>query len=89
MVRQQQAQAITPPPADVHIGTEAFAVAGTNEWRVLTWIKDADCDPVVGLCAALSSEGRGTECENLGHPKCGGLFLSSPPSELSSLESLT
>src|SRR5215472_7414302 len=23
--------------------TEAFAVAGTNEWHVLTWIKDADC----------------------------------------------
>ena len=40
MVRQQQAQAITPPPGDVHIGTEAFAVAGTNEWHVLTWIKD-------------------------------------------------
>jgi hypothetical protein len=31
MVRQQQAQATTPPPADVHIGTEAFAVAGTKE----------------------------------------------------------
>jgi hypothetical protein len=30
MVRQQQAQAITPPPAGVHIGTQAFAVAGTN-----------------------------------------------------------
>ena len=30
MVRQQQAQAITPPPAGVHIGTEAFAVAGTK-----------------------------------------------------------
>jgi len=39
MVRQQQAQAITPPPAGVHIGTQAFAVAGTNEWHVLTWIK--------------------------------------------------
>jgi hypothetical protein len=49
MVRQQQAQAITPPPAGVHIGTEAFAVAGTNEWHVLTQIKDADCDPVVGM----------------------------------------
>jgi len=49
MVRQQQAQAITPPPAGVHIGTEAFAVAGTNEWHVLTEIKDADCDPVVGM----------------------------------------
>jgi hypothetical protein len=49
MVRQQQAQAITPPLAGVHIGTEAFAVAGTNEWHVLTWIKDADCDPRVGL----------------------------------------
>jgi len=48
MVRQQQAQAITPPPAGVHIGTQAFAVAGTNEWHVLTWIKDADCDPVLG-----------------------------------------
>jgi hypothetical protein len=33
----------------VHIGTEAFAVAGTNEWHVLTQIKDADCDPVVGI----------------------------------------
>jgi hypothetical protein len=30
MVRQQQAQAITPLPAGVHIGTEAFAVAGTK-----------------------------------------------------------
>jgi len=49
MVRQQQAQAITPPLAGVHIGTEAFAVAGTSEWHVLTWIKDADCDPRVGL----------------------------------------
>ena len=50
MVRQQQqARAITPPPAGVHIGTQGFAVAGTNEWHVLTWIKDADCDPVVGL----------------------------------------
>jgi hypothetical protein len=49
MVRQQQAQAITPQPAGVHIGTEAFAVAGTNEPYILTWIKDADCDPVVGL----------------------------------------
>jgi roadblock/LC7 domain-containing protein len=48
MVRQQQAQAITPLPAAVHIGTEAFAVAGTDEWHVLTWIKNADCDPVVG-----------------------------------------
>ena len=48
MVRQQQAQAITPPPAGVHIGTEAFAVAGTNEW-ILTSIKDAECDPVLGL----------------------------------------
>ena len=46
---QQQAQAITPPPAGVHIGTEAFAVAGTNEWHILTQIKDADCAPVVGL----------------------------------------
>jgi hypothetical protein len=27
----------------------ALAIAGTNEWHVLTWIKDADCDPVVGL----------------------------------------
>jgi hypothetical protein len=44
MVRQQQAQAITPPPAGVHIGTEAFAVAGTNEW-----LKDAHCDAVVEL----------------------------------------
>jgi len=47
-VRQQQAQAITTTPAGVHIGTQAFAVAGTNEWHVLTWIKDADCDPVLG-----------------------------------------
>jgi hypothetical protein len=47
MVRQQQAQAITPPPAGVHIGTQAFAVAGTNECLVLTWIKEADCDPVL------------------------------------------
>jgi hypothetical protein len=39
MVRQQQAQAITPLPAGVHIGTEAFAVAGTNERHILTWIK--------------------------------------------------
>ena len=49
MVRQQQVQAITPPPAGVHIGTQAFAVAGTNERHILTWIKDADCDPGVGL----------------------------------------
>src|SRR6516165_12083051 len=35
MVRQQQAQAITPPLAGVHIGTEAFAVAGTNECMFL------------------------------------------------------
>jgi hypothetical protein len=48
MVRQQQAQATTPPPAGVHIGTEAFAVAGINEWHVLTQIKDAECDVVVG-----------------------------------------
>jgi hypothetical protein len=48
MVRQQRVQAITPPPAGVHIGTQAFAVAGTNEWHILTWIKDADCDPVLG-----------------------------------------
>jgi hypothetical protein len=39
MVRQQQAQAITPPLAGVHIGTQAFAVVGTNEWLILTWIK--------------------------------------------------
>jgi len=30
MVRQQQAQAITPPPAGAHIGMQAFAVAGTK-----------------------------------------------------------
>ena len=42
MVRQQQAQAITPPLAGVHIGTQEFAVATTNEWHILTWIKDAD-----------------------------------------------
>jgi hypothetical protein len=34
MVRQQQAQAFTTPPAGVHIGTEAFAVAGTNECHI-------------------------------------------------------
>jgi hypothetical protein len=39
MVRQQQVQAITPPPAGVHIGTQALAVAGTNERHILTWIK--------------------------------------------------
>jgi hypothetical protein len=43
---RQQAQAFTTLPAGVHIGTEAFAVAGTN---FLTSIKDADCDPVVGV----------------------------------------
>ena len=41
MVRQQ-AQAFTTPPAGVHIGTQEFAVATTNEWHILTWIKDAD-----------------------------------------------
>jgi len=46
---RQQAQAFTTPPAGVHIGTQAFAVAGTNEWHILTLIKDADCDPMVGL----------------------------------------
>jgi len=60
MVRQQQAQAITPPPAGVHIGTEAFAVAGTNEWHVLTQIKDTDCDAVVGIMGrAFCDGGRG------------------------------
>jgi hypothetical protein len=48
MVRQQ-AQAFTTPLAGVHIITQAFAVAGTNERRILTSIKDADCDLVVGL----------------------------------------
>jgi hypothetical protein len=46
MVRQQ-AQAFTTPPVGVHIGTQAFAVATTK--HILTPIKDADCDPVVGL----------------------------------------
>jgi hypothetical protein len=32
----------------VHIGTQAFAVAGTNECHGLTWIKEADCDPALG-----------------------------------------
>ena len=59
MVRQQQAQAITPPPAGVHIGTEAFAVAGTDEWHVLTRIKDADCDPGEIMGRALTTQGRG------------------------------
>jgi hypothetical protein len=35
MVRQQQAQAITPQPAGVHITTQVFAVAGTNEPYIL------------------------------------------------------
>jgi len=48
-VRQQQAQAFTTPPAGVRIITQAFAVAGTNERHILTRIKDADCDLVIGL----------------------------------------
>ena len=55
MVRQQQAQAITPPLAGVHIGTEAFAVAGTNEPYILTLIKDADC----GWSRVFRAERRG------------------------------
>jgi hypothetical protein len=31
MVRQQQAQAITPPPVGVHIGTQVFVVVGTSK----------------------------------------------------------
>jgi hypothetical protein len=50
MVRQQRAQPVTTTtPAAVHIGTQAFAVAGINERHILTSIKDADCDLVVGL----------------------------------------
>jgi len=46
--------------AGVHIGTQAFAAAGTNEWHILTWIKDADCDPVVEIMSRASrAEGRG------------------------------
>ena len=44
----------------MHIGTQAFAAAGTNEWHILTWIKDADCDPVVEIMSRASrAEGRG------------------------------
>jgi hypothetical protein len=49
MVRQQQAQAITPPPVGVHIGTQAFAVAGINERHILTWIKAPTADLLLGL----------------------------------------
>jgi hypothetical protein len=57
-VRQQQAQAITPPLAGVHIGTEAFAAVGTNEWLFLTSIKDA-CDPVVEFVSEPHLCGKG------------------------------
>jgi hypothetical protein len=49
MVRQQQAQAITPPPAGVHIGTQVFAVAGIYELHILTWIKAPTAVLLLGL----------------------------------------
>jgi hypothetical protein len=56
MARQQQVQAITPPPADVHIGTEALAVAGTDERATPKGIEEA---PVI--------VGRGFSCFCLDH----------------------
>jgi hypothetical protein len=47
----------------VHIITEAFAVAGTNE-LILTWIKDADCDPVVEIMSRALWQGRGPQARN-------------------------
>jgi hypothetical protein len=44
---QQQAQAFTTLPAGVHIGTQAFAIAGTNEWQYFDVDQRPDCDPVV------------------------------------------
>jgi hypothetical protein len=53
MVRQRQAQPVTTTtPAGVHIGTRAFAVAGTNERHILTWIKTPIAVVWFGLCAA-------------------------------------
>ena len=50
MVRQQRAQLVTTTtPAGVHIGTQAFAIAGTNEWHILTWIKAPTEVLVLGL----------------------------------------
>src|SRR6516165_6947132 len=46
------------------------------EGAFLTSIKDADCDLVVGSCAAPCSNGRGVPPRmNLGHQKFGGLLL--------------
>jgi hypothetical protein len=59
MVRQQRAQpATTTTPAAVHIGTQAFAVAGTNERHILMSIKDADCD-LFEIMSRASWQGRG------------------------------
>jgi hypothetical protein len=38
-----------PPPVGVHIGTQAFAVAGINERHILTWIKAPTADLLLGL----------------------------------------
>jgi hypothetical protein len=44
---------------------------------LLTWIKDADCDPGLDYEPRLSSKGRGTfHPSDFGHQKFGGLFLS-------------
>jgi hypothetical protein len=68
-------------PAGVHIGTQAFAVAGTNEW-FLTWIKDAECDPVVEIMSRVFTRGTRlvvSSISNLGHSELVGVafFFSS------------
>jgi len=63
-------------PAGVHIGTQAFAVAGTNEW-FLTWIKDAECDPVVEIMSRVFTRGTRlvvSSISNLGHSELGWPF---------------
>src|SRR5215469_16495192 len=63
-------------PAGVHIGTQAFAVAGTNEW-FLTWIKDAECDPVVEIMSRVFTRGMRlvvSSISNLGHSELGWPF---------------
>src|SRR5262249_40211038 len=78
-------------PAGVHIGTQAFAVAGTDEW-FLTWIKDAECDPVVEIMSrVLRAVGRGdTRESNLGHQTFWWPFsFRAPPKKLQNVMAVT
>ena len=75
MVRQQRAQPVTTTtPAGVHITTQVFAVAGTNERRILTQIKDSDCDPVVGIMSRAYSD-QGAAYSQLRPPEMVAFFL--------------